>query len=246
MRRIIVLGAAGVVGRQLVPMLISAGHEVHGTTRTAERAAWLRSVGSTPVVVDVFDRDGLAAALAAARPEVVIHQLTDLAGGFGTESLAANARIRDVGTASVIAATQAAGARRLIAQSIAWLYAPGPEPHVESDPLLDVASDPGNVSRAGVLALERLVLGARGIDGLVLRYGRFYGPGTGAMGPPPPASPVVHVVAAARAALRAVDRGSPGAYNVADDGGLVSNGRARTERGWEPEPLPDEGPAHRA
>ena len=124
--RVFVAGAAGAIGRQLVPMLIGAGHEVTGTTRSAERAAWLRSQGAFAVVLDVMDADALKVAVVDARPHVVVHQLTDLAAGFGAEQLRANARLRRVGTRNLMDATLAAGAARMVAQSGAWLYAPGP------------------------------------------------------------------------------------------------------------------------
>jgi nucleoside-diphosphate-sugar epimerase len=131
-------------------------------------------------VVDVFDADALREVARAAKPEVVIHQLTDLPDeadpGKIAASLAANARIRIEGTPNLIAAAMAAGARRLIAQSIAFAYAPGPEPRAETDPLLPAVS---SVSAHGVHALEDAVTGTPGLDGIVLRYGRLYGPGPG-------------------------------------------------------------------
>ena len=107
--RVFVAGAAGAIGRQLVPMLIEAGHVVTGTTRSAERAAWLRSQGAQAVVVDVLDADALRAAVVDAGPHVVVHQLTDLAAGFGVEQLRANARLRQVGTRNLMDATLARG-----------------------------------------------------------------------------------------------------------------------------------------
>ena len=230
--RVFVAGAAGAIGRQLVPMLIEAGHVVTGTTRSAERATWLREQGAHAVVVDVFDADALRAAVVEARPQVVIHQLTDLAAGFGPEQLRANARLRQVGTRNLMDATVAAGASRMVAQSGAWLYAQGPEPHGERDPLLDPTTVPDHPVLPGIIELERIVTSTPGVDGLVLRYGFLYGPGTDDADPGD--GPTVHVVAAADAAARAVDRGLPGIYNVVDDGGSVSNARAREELGWQP------------
>jgi nucleoside-diphosphate-sugar epimerase len=231
--RVFVAGAAGAIGRQLVPMLLRAGHEVTGTTRSADRAGWLEDCGAVPVLLDVLDAAATREALVPAAPDVVIHQLTDLASGFDAESLRRNARLRDVGTANLIDGMLAAGARRLVAQSIAWLYADGPLPHTEADPLIDPASDPQNVSLPGVLILEHRVTRTPGIDGLVLRYGSLYGPGTvSAERAPGPTS--VHVAAAARAALLAVTRGEPGIYNIVDEGGTVSAALARRVLGWDP------------
>jgi nucleoside-diphosphate-sugar epimerase len=236
--RVFVAGAAGAIGRQLVPLLIAAGHEVTGTTRSAERATWLRATGATPAIVDVFDAEALRRAVLAARPAVVIHQLTDLARGFTPADLARNARLRIVGTRHLVAATLAAGAGRLIAQSGAWLYAPGRLPRVETDPLTDPAQAPDDLTLPGILELERLVTGTAGFDGIVLRYGYVYGPGTGRDAPG--RGPTVEVAAAARAAALAVTRGPAGIYNIVDDGGTVSNHLAREALGWRPT---DHGPA---
>jgi nucleoside-diphosphate-sugar epimerase len=165
---------------------------------------------------------------------VVIHQLTDLASGFDAASLERNARLREVGTANLVDAMLAVPTRRLVAQSIAWLYADGPLPHPEADPLIDATSDPGNISLRGVLTLERLVTRTPGIDGLVLRYGSLYGPGT-AYTERPDGPTSVHVAAAARAAALAVARGGPGIYNVVDEGGTVSAALARRVLGWDPD-----------
>ncbi len=231
--RVFVAGAAGAIGRQLVPMLLGDGHEVTGTTRATQRAAWLAGLGAVPVILDVRDASAVRDALARARPQVVIHQLTDLASGFDAASLARNARLREVGTANLVDGMLAAGVRRLVAQSIAWLYADGPLPHTEADPLIDLAADPGNITLAGVVALERLVTRTAGIDGLVLRYGSLYGPGTTTEHQP--AGPTsVHVAAAARAAALAVTRGDPGIYDIVDEGGTVSGSLARRVLGWDP------------
>ena len=205
--RVFVAGAAGAIGRQLVPMLIEAGHAVTGTTRLAERAAGFAGWALTPGRRRL--RRGRAqAAVVEARPQVVLHQLTDLAAGFGPEQLRANARLRQVGTRNLMDATVAAGASRMVAQSGAWLYAQGPEPHGERDPLLDPTTVPDHPVLPGIIELERIVTSTPGVDGLVLRYGFLYGPGTD--GCRPGRRPEVHVVAAADAAARAVDRGPPG------------------------------------
>lgn len=229
--RILVAGASGVIGRVLVPMLLADGHAVVGTTRSEERARSIAERGATPAIVDALDARAVAAIMLETRPDVVVHQLTDLAGGFGPEALRANSRLRDVGTANLVAAAVASGARRVVAQSGAWLYAPGDGDRGEDDPLLSPIDAPDDLTLPGVLALEQQVLGAP-LEGVVLRYGYLYGPGT--VSERPSRVPSLHVVAAARAALAAVSRGRPGAYNVVDDGGGVSNARARLELGWEP------------
>jgi nucleoside-diphosphate-sugar epimerase len=139
MSRIFLAGAAGVIGRRLTPLLLAHGHSVWGTTRSSGNTEFLRKLGGRPVVVDVFDAEALATAVLDARPEIVIHQLTDLAVVHNpakrSSALARNARIRDEGTRNLVAAARKARARRLIAQSIAWAYAPGPGPYREDHPL---------------------------------------------------------------------------------------------------------------
>jgi nucleoside-diphosphate-sugar epimerase len=231
--RVFVAGAAGAIGRQLIPILVGAGHDVVGTTRSTDRGKWLASAGARPVIVDVYDRDALHAALAEARPDVVVHQLTDLAGGFGAENLASSGRLREAGTRNLVDAAVAAGAGRLVAQSGAWLYADGPLPHDESHPLRKPTDDPPDASVRGILELERVVMGTPGIDGIVLRYGFFYGPNTAWTAENAP-QPHVSVEAAARAAAAAVERGPAGIYNVVDDTDAISNTRARELLGWQP------------
>ncbi|WP_434723863.1 NAD-dependent epimerase/dehydratase family protein [Mesorhizobium sp. RIZ17] len=231
--RIFLAGASGAIGRRLVPQLAAAGHEVTATTRQAAKAEDLGALGADPVVVDVFDANGLRAAVLAAKPEIVIHQLTDLPAGLDpskmAEATARNAHIRDEGTRNLVEAAKVVGARRLIAQSIAWAYAPGPEPHAETDALDGGAEGGRAVSVGGVIALERHVLGASPITGIVLRYGHLYGPGTGVE---VAADPAVHVDAAAYAALLAVERGAQGAFNVAEPNGHITTDKAVRELGW--------------
>ena len=234
MSRIFLAGAAGVIGQRLTPLLRAAGHSVWGTTRSPERQEFLRGLGAHPVLVDVFEAEALANAVFEAKPEIIIHQLTDLSEirdpATRPAALARNARIRDEGTRNLVAAARQAGARRLIAQSIAWVYAPGPRPYREDDPLDANADGPQGVSVRGVASLERQVLAASPAEGLVLRYGRLYGPGNGADAPPP--APAVHVDAAAYAALRAIDHGEPGLFNIADPSDAVSTQKAMTQLGW--------------
>jgi nucleoside-diphosphate-sugar epimerase len=234
MSRIFLAGAAGVIGRRLTPLLLAHGHEVWGATRSPDNGEFLRRLGALPVVVDVFDAEALAAAVLEAKPEIVMHQLTDLTAvqdpAKRSGALARNARIRDEGTRNLVAAAREAGARRLIAQSIAWAYAPGPQPYGEDHPLdLDAKGDRA-VSVQGVASLERQALAASPVEGVVLRYGRLYGPGVGA--DTPPSAPSLHVDAAAYAALLAIDRGEPGAFNFADPNDEVSTDKATAALGW--------------
>jgi nucleoside-diphosphate-sugar epimerase len=227
-------GATGAIGRQLVPMLVAAGHDVTGTTRSPERAAQLSAQGAAPIIVDALDAGAVAKAMADAAPEVVIHQLTDLAGGFNLEDVARTARLREVGTRNLVDGAVASGARRIVAQSGAWLYADGPEPHDESHPLRTPTDAPRDTALRGVLELERLVTTTSGLDGVVLRYGFFYGPHTAWEVATAP-SPRVSIDAAARAALLAMDDAPPGIYNVVDDDPAISNARARSALGWSPD-----------
>lgn len=232
--RVLVAGAAGVVGRRLTPLLRQRGYEVFGTTRSPSRAAELQRSGVSPVVVDVFDQRAVVDAVTAVRPQVLIHQLTDLSGGFAperqAETLARNALIRTEGTRNLVIAAQAAGVRRLIAQSIVWMFAPGPEPHGEDDPLDVGAEGTRGVTVQGVLALERAVLEAAPVEGVVLRYGWFYGPGANDK---PAGTPGVHVDAAADAAVLAIGAGAPGLYNVAEPSPSTSTEKVRRELGWD-------------
>ena len=226
MRKAFVAGASGAIGEVLCRLLLQDGWEVAGTTRSPERAARLRSLGVVPVVLDVFDREALIDAAVAAGPEVVVHQLTDLPKQASPDSRAAarprNARIREVGTDNLGAAALASGPRRIVAQSIAFAYAPGPQPYAEEAPL-DAAT------YASVIKLEQLVLGS-GLEGVVLRYGRLYGPNTWTA--VPPAHGPVHVEAAADAARRAMTLGGSGVYNIAEDDGTVPSAKARRELHW--------------
>lgn len=234
MRQTIFLaGASGAIGRRLVPILVAEGYRVIGSTRSAQKMELLAELGATPVRVDVFDSPRLSQTVAGARPDIVMHQLTDLPPGLDPtrmdEALRRNARVRDEGTRNLMAAALAAGVRRLIAQSIAFAYADGPLPHTEQDALAINAGGRAGVTARGVASLEHQVLDAP-IEGLVLRYGRLYGPGTG-FEAPAGRSPL-HIDAAARAAVLAVTSGEPGVYNIAEDDGAVSSGKARHQLGW--------------
>ena len=234
--RVFIAGATGAIGRQLVPMLREAGHEVTGMTRSEERAQGLREAGAQAVVCDALDGAGVRSAMAEAAPEVVIHQLTDLPQEFRMRyAYGATSRLRTEGTRNLLEGARAAGARRFIAQSIAFLYHPG-NPPVNDEDGRTLAGSPGKFGEAvdAVIELERTVTGADGMDGLALRYGFFYGPGTWyapgtklartvkrrwfpIIGDGSGVFSYIHIADAASATLAAVERGSPGVYNVVDD-----------------------------
>ncbi len=234
-KRIFLAGASGVIGRLLAPMLRANGWTVVGTTRSQAKLALLQKLGIEGVVVDVFDAARLRDVVCKFQPEVVIHQLTDLPYGLDESLMQAalkrNARLRDEGTCNLVNAAVAAGAKRLIAQSIAFVYDEGRQPHHEDAPLLPANHPVYGETAEGVRSLERQVTQSLQ-EGLVLRYGLLYGEETGF--DVSPASGSVHVAAAARAAELAVTRGAAGIYNIADDDGTVSIDKARQQLGWEP------------
>jgi nucleoside-diphosphate-sugar epimerase len=230
--KIFLAGAGGVIGRRLTPLLVKAGHDVTGTTRAADKAAAVAALGAAPAVVDVFDPDALMRAVAAAKPDIFIYQLTDLAFSPGSpqyaEGLKRNARLRVEGTRNLAAVARAAGVKRFIAQSIAFIYAAAAGLRVETDPL---SSDPAVATNVnGVKALETETLGMP--EGIVLRYGLLYGEGTWSVDKPirPPS---VHVEAAAQACLLALTKGKPGIYNVAEDDGYASSEKAKRDFGFD-------------
>ncbi|GAA1550396.1 NAD(P)-dependent oxidoreductase [Kribbella lupini] len=222
MSRIFLAGATGAVGRQLLPKLVADGHQVTALTRRTADAARLWAQGVEAVVGDVFDADGLRTAVAAAEPEVVMHQLTDL-GGL---DFAANARIRKAGTRNLVDAALAAGVRRMVVQSIAWVYEPGAEPADERTPLdLAAQSETRRGTVESVATMEELA--AKLPEWVVLRYGLLYGPGTwyspgGLMTEPgklvanADVSSFLHVEDAAGAAVEAL-AWPTGVVNVMDD-----------------------------
>jgi nucleoside-diphosphate-sugar epimerase len=232
--RVFVAGATGAIGRKLLPLLAADDHEIVGMTRSEERAAQIRDMGGEPVIADAFDGERVKAMVSEARPEVVIHELTHIPKAIDPrefeKQFELNNRLRREGTRNLVEAARATGARRIIAQSIAFVYVPAGRLHVEEDPL---AVDAGDVVRA-VADLEEAVLGAQDIEGVVLRYGYFYGPGTsyasdGAqaellkrrrfpiIGDGAGVFSFIHVDDAARATVNALSRGAPGAYNIVDD-----------------------------
>jgi len=236
--RVFLAGASGAIGRPLVPKLIAAGHEVTGMTRSEARAEGIRTTGAEAAVVDVFDADPLLAAMTEAAPDVVVHELTALPERMNlrrNDLYEGTNRLRTEGTRNLIRGALAAGARRFVSQSIAFAYRPDGGPvKSEDDPLLDDAPAPFSSGVEALQEMEELVLGTEGLDGLVLRYGFFYGPGTHyaadgtvtqdvrrrrmpVVGDGTGVFSFIHVDDAADATVAAVERGAPGVYNIADD-----------------------------
>ena len=237
--RVFVAGATGVIGRVLVPKLLAAGHEVTGMTRSEETAGALRGQGAEAIVADAFDAAGVEKAVTTAAPEVMVHQLTSIPARVNPRKMAKafelNDRLRDEGTRHLVAAARAAGVRRMVAQSVAFAYHPaGGELKREDDPLYLDAPAPFDRTVRALASLESQVLGADGVEGLVLRYGFFYGPGTSyapggsqaemvrrrqlpLIGSGAGVFSFIHVDDAATATVVAVEGGAPGAYNIVDD-----------------------------
>ena len=232
-KRVFVAGASGAIGQRLCPLLVADGWQVTGTTRSREKAEWLRAMRVEPVIVDVFDEQALREAVIAAKPSIVVHQLTELPDVLDPklmdEASVRNAHMRQVGTRHLVAAAVAARVTRLVAQSIAFAYAPGPTPYREDAPLNVSGTGRAGVSARGVASLEEQVLAAP-LEGIVLRYGRLYGPHTGVGAPPPGGA--VHIDAAADAAHRALTRGKRGIYNNAESDGAVSSDKAAQDLDW--------------
>jgi len=250
--KVLVAGASGAIGRPLVTRLLDAGHEVIGTTRREERAAALRALGAQAVVCDLLDGARAREVVLDARPDAIVDELTSLPqADFDVrrrDIYDANDRIRSEGTGALLSAAAEAGVRRYVLQSVAFLYAP------EGGPVKDEAARPWTDAPApfgrsvGVLVENERKLAAAPLEGIVLRYGFFYGPGThyasgGAIaeqvrarrfplvGRATGVSSFVHVADAAAATALALERGGPGVYNVVDD---------------EPAPLRDWLPAYAA
>jgi nucleoside-diphosphate-sugar epimerase len=242
--KVFVAGATGVLGRQLVPQLVARGHEVVGMTRSSSKLDLVRSLGARPVVADALDPDAIAQAVASAEPEVIVHQLTALSGKMSIRdarhpersfAFTMTNRLRTEATDHLLAAGRAVGARRFVAQSITgfrFARTGGPV-QTEADPLDPDSRQPG---LEAILYLEQAVTTIEWGEGLVLRYGGFYGPGTSTSLAPDGvmAGPIrkrrfpivghgggvwshVHIEDAAAATAIAVEQGQPGIYNVADD-----------------------------
>jgi nucleoside-diphosphate-sugar epimerase len=237
--RVFLAGATGAIGRPLVDRLVAEGHDVTGTTRDAQRAQALERRGARAVVLDAFDAAAVRAAVLAAEPEVLIHQLTALPATPDPKAMAAavatTARLRRETVPTFVAAAAEAGARRAVVQSISFVTRPDGRPvHDEDAPLLDDADPVHGANVGAVRALEAATTGTAGIEGVVLRYGFYYGPGTwydrdeaiGTMvrkrrypliGRGEGRSSFVHVDDAVDATVRALDRGAPGVYNITGD-----------------------------
>ena len=233
--RVLVAGATGVVGRQLVPQLIAAGYQVTATTRSADKAAGLRAAGADAAVVDGLDSIAVGETVARAEPEIVIHQMTALAGNFDLRHIertfAMTNKLRTAGIDNLLAAAQAAGARRVIAQSYSgWpnIRTGGPV-KTEDDPF---DPDPPKAMRSTLDAIKHLeqAVVASPLEGVVLRYGNLYGPGATdlmvdllerrqvpVIGNGAGIWSFLHVQDAASAAVAALDRGAAGVYNNVDD-----------------------------
>ena len=245
--KIFVAGATGVLGRALVPQLVERGHEVVGMTRSASKQDLVRSLGARPVVADALDPDAVAQAVASAEPEVIVHELTALSGPMSIRDARHPDRspmakmtnlLRTEATDHLLAAGRSVGARRFVAQSFGafrWARTGGPA-QAEADPLDPDPPAPLRAPLVGILHLERAVTGIEWGEGLALRYGGFYGPGTAISRAPDAqmAAPVrkrrfpiigdgggvfshIHIEDAAAATAIAVERGRPGIYNIVDD-----------------------------
>jgi nucleoside-diphosphate-sugar epimerase len=246
--KVFVAGATGVLGRALVPQLVARGHEVVGMTRSAAKQDLVRSLGARPVVADALDPDAVAEAVAPAEPEVIVHELTALSGPTSlrearhperSDAVIMTNRLRTEGTDHLLAAGRAVGARRVVAQSFGAfrLTRTGGPVQTEADPL-DPDGPPPELRalQAGYLYLEEAVTTIDWGEGLALRYGGFYGPGTSLSLAPDAvmAAPIrkrrfpivgdgrgvfshIHVEDAAAATTIAVERGRPGVYYVVDD-----------------------------
>ena len=236
--RIFVAGATGAIGRPLIAELLAKGHAVVALTRSPENAQALVEQGIEPAIADVFDTDAVKTVISRAQPEVVIEQLTALPRAYTRQAMnaaaALNNRIRLEGGANVLAAAQAAGVRRYLRQSVAFYAIPGPGLANEDTPLAFSASPAVAAGAREITELEHRLLGNPNVEGIVMRYGFFYGPGTW-FNPDGDVArqvrqqqfPIVgngegvwswlHIEDAATATVAAVEQGNNGIYLIADD-----------------------------
>jgi nucleoside-diphosphate-sugar epimerase len=240
--RVFVAGATGAIGKQLVPHLVAAGHEIHGMTRHESKGVMLKELGAVPVVADALDPDQVAEAVGLAKPDVIVHQLTAIPPAVNLRrferEFALTNRLRTEATDHLLSAGQAVGVKRFVAQSnaaVSYVRKGGPVKS-EEDPLDDDPPPPMRETFAAIRHLESAVTGAHGAEGVVLRYGWFYGPGTSIALDPVGSQielvrkrqlPIVgggtgiwsfiHVEDAATATVAAVEGGPAGIYNVVDD-----------------------------
>src|SRR2546423_967519 len=238
--KVLIAGATGALGTQLVPRLVANGHEVVGTTRSESKQHIVSELGATPVVVDALDPDEVAHAVAEVEPEVIVHEATALAGGLDIRhfdrTFAATNRLRIEGTDHLLAAGRAVGVERFVAQSYAgWPFARSGGPgETEGDPLDPAPAQAMRETHEAIRHLEEAVMTAEWTEGIVLRYGGFYGPGTSLAPGGESAEDIrkrkfpvvgdgggiwsfVHIADAAEATVAAVERGRRGIYNIVDD-----------------------------
>jgi nucleoside-diphosphate-sugar epimerase len=237
--KVFVAGATGAMGRQLVPRLLQAGHRVVGMTRSESKRAQLWDLGAQPVVADALDPDQVAKAVAEAQPDVIVHELTAIGvvdPRRFDRSFALTNRLRTEGTDHLLSAGKAVGVRKFVAQSYAaWPYArTGGPVKSEDDPLDPTPPRQMRESMTAIRHLEEAVLGADWTEGIVLRYGAFYGPGTSmsagseqlemirkrrfpVVGDGGGLWSFVHIADAAEATVAAIEHGRRGTYNVVDD-----------------------------
>ena|SRR5689334_8275767 len=236
--KVFVAGATGAIGKQLVPRLVAVGHEVHGMTRSESKKAMLADMGAVPVVADALDAEQVAEAVGTVKPDVIVHELTAIETldmrNFD-RAFAMTNRLRTEGTDHLLSAAQAVGVQRFVAQSFFALYErTGGPVKTEEDPVDPAPAREMRESVGAIRHLEEAVLGARWTEGIVLRYGGFYGPGTsmepGAeeyelvrkrkfplVGNGAGVWSFIHVADAADATVAAIEHGHRGVYNVVDD-----------------------------
>ena len=238
--RIFVAGATGAVGRRLVPLLVASGHDVVGTTRSPGKMAWLHDLGAEPVLLDVLDAEAVGRVISEASPDVVVHQATALSNLTNLRNLdrvfAETNRLRTAGTDNLLAAAKAVGAKKFVAQSFAGWPAEKKGPPVADEEAPFDPSPPENVTETmgAIRHLEEIVVKATDIDGIALRYGGFYGPGTSLsprgehveairkrqfpiVGDGSGMWSFIHIDDVAGATLAAIERGQRGVYNIVDD-----------------------------